>query len=666
MGKVYRDKIVPIPKNALVYSGGRVCDPPNGPIREVLIGYAINDSQMHPNSNYFKLHRREWLSYNPDGHYMVCRHVMKGGLYALVLGVAQKYGIYTSLVKIYGIHDANMIMDYVMFLITERENDTYLLQNVLVEEITFTGNPYDDSTYSKFWPRPENENYSRAVLDLWLLKLIADGLKCVYLAFDGSNDDCDAEENDLAEPGEAKSKRNGPIVGFIWAVVADGKHAGLPVTYFMCKGGIIDSKSVITIVEYLKSYGITVKGVLCDRGFCDLDTFIMLLDAKLPYVIMLKKNTKGFKTMVNVNATQIRTLDNFIGYGLYGTTGKAQVFKDSDFTSPISLFFNPATQGYEESNLLNDIINETKEIEDNIRRGVRASVSTKLKRYLSIEGSGKDRVVKRNDEAINNKLRYCGYFAIATCVEMTASEARTAYSYRMIIEKAFSYLKSQLGTDVFRVFTDASAKTKFFVCFIASIIRYDIQATCVSLKLKTNKMIKDMDDFQYLLFNRAYRFVDLAKEPSHKLLNAYGMTEGVLKDFEVEVTRRYIEQDRKRRDYYNALPLLRGKSNPRSENSDTESNASSHESDEHDRTDTPASSDVNDNIIPKKHAGGRPAGSKNKSTLAKEEEAKMRRLLGEPEPEKPKRGRKVGSKDTYPRTRSTKAQMEEKRKSQGA
>ena len=676
MGKVFREKLVPIPSGSKVYSGKRVFDPPKGPIREILIGYAVSETMMIPNESYFKRHKSEWLAIEPDGYYMVCPSTLRIGLYALVLGAAQKLGMYADLIKIYGRNDANMIMDYIMYLISERENATYLMQAALKGEVTFSGAPYDDTTYSNFFNEDYHQNYSRAVLDLWLKRCIDNGLKSVYLAIDGSNNDCDAKENDLAEPGEAKSKRDGPIVGFIWAVQANGDRAGIPITYFLGKGGVVDSTSVKEVIAYFKAFNITVEGVICDRGFCDIGTFLLMLDSGLPYIIMLKKNTQGFKEMLIQYESKIRTFSNFVGNGLYGISGTAQIFKDNQFSSNISLFFNPATRGFAEKDLLNNIFNAKLEIENNIQRGVRAAVPAGLKRYLHIDGKGKNRSVLLDEDAIEAELKRLGFFAIATQENLSPSETIKIYNYRMVIEKAFSYLKSQLGSDVFRVYTEGSARAKFFVAFIGSLIRYDIQQTCKSLKLKTNLMIKEMVDFHYDLFNKAYLYIDDAKVPHKNLLSKYGITSKVFYDFEPEMTIRYVrilDDDERRKRNYNALPWVEPQSAHEVDNcgndysGETEDPKSNNKSEVTEESNTSGGPPPGQTSKPK-HPGGRPKGSKNKSTLAREAaeraERERRMELGLPEPERPKAGRPRGAKDSYKRTRSTKAQMAAKHTAQ--
>ena len=427
----------------------QVFDPPDGVNREILIGYAINTTTMYPNSNYFRFHAKEWNTLHPDALYMTCPNTLKVGLYSLVLGAAQCEGIYEDIAKVRGVRDANMIMDYIMFLISEKKNATYLMSGALSDQVTFTGLPYSDSAYSKMFSNPMNENYSRAILDLWLQRCIANGMESVYLVIDGSNDDCDAIENELAEPGDAKSHRSGPVMGFIWAVQANGENAGLPVSYFLNKGGIIDARAVNQVCEYFKAFNVKVEGAICDRGFCDLESLKLFLNAKLPYVVMLKKNIKGFKNMVNEHGAGIRTYSNYTKAHMYGVTGETELFKDSGFSSRVALFFDPIKEAFTEIGLMDKIIEAEENIKENIRKGLRASVPRGLRKYMHIEGKGKERVVVIKEELISGDMKMAGFLGIATFKEMTPEQAIIVYNFRMIVEQAFSYFKSQLSDSVF-------------------------------------------------------------------------------------------------------------------------------------------------------------------------------------------------------------------------
>lgn len=653
MGHVNRNEEVPIPHGAVVYGkSNKVYDVRNGTKKPLLIGYSSKDGMMYPNQNYYLYYRKEYLEFNPNGYYKVIEFSLDVGLYALILGVVQKTGIYDDLVHIFGVKDTNIIMDYVMFLISERENATYLMKGSLSKEVTFTSQVYSDSTYSNFFNDINKEKYCMAFCESWLLKCVSKyNLSEVYLTIDGSNDDCDAVNNDYAEPGKAKSKRSGPIIGFIWAVCGDGPMAGMPVAYFLNKGSLIDAKAVRNVVEYLHSYDIKVKGVICDRGFCDIESFLMFIDADLPYTIMLKKNVKGFKAIVELRGEDICNNPAYnIGDGLLGDVGFEQIFSGYDFKSNVSLIYDIARAGMAKADLLKKIDAAKFDIENNILHGHKASVPSGLKKYMKIEGEGSDRKVIIEQDKVIDSFNKLGFSVIATFEEMSADQAHKIYGYRHPIEKCFSYLKSQLGGDVLRVYSTESAKTKFFVCFLASIIRFHIQIACLSNNLETNKMIAEIGNFKYHFHNFAYRYSGTVSNDLEVLLNAFDITSEMLQEFSVEVTNRYCNGT-SNPNVYQKLPW---KSKLTSEVNATET--------EETHTTQPAQEEIGSHEK-KKHAGGRPKGSKNKKTLQREAEEKAKREApGYQEPVKGKAGRPLGSKDSYQRVRSTKKQMEAKRK----
>ena len=67
------------------------------------------------------------------------------------------------------------------------------------------------------------------------------------------------------------------------------------------------------------------------------------------------------------------------------------------------------------------------------------------------------------------------------------------YGLRDISEKQYSILKSQLNGDTTRSHTDQGIKSRLAVCFIASIIRTEIELACKALDLDTNVMIRKLD-----------------------------------------------------------------------------------------------------------------------------------------------------------------------------
>ena len=97
---------------------------------------------------------------------------------------------------------------------------------------------------------------------------------------------------------------------------------------------------------------------------------------------------------------------------------------------------------------------------------------------------------------------------------------------RDISEKQYSILKSQLNGDTTRSHTDQGIKSRLAVCFIASIIRTEIELACKALDLDTNVMIRKLDRayFAYMpngTYQAVYNFGKSLKE----LLGRFGIQE---------------------------------------------------------------------------------------------------------------------------------------------
>ncbi len=650
MGYVRWDLEVAIPAESVVHSDQRVYDPPAAPNRKVLIGYAASARTMHPNSNYFLFHSQEWNSRHPDDPYMTYPYTLKVGLYSLVLGAAQKTGLYQDTVNVCGTREANMVMDCALLLLSGKGDAASLPGGALADEVTFTGLPFTEAAFSSIFSHPAKGNCSRDILDLWLKRCIRSGLESVYLVPDGLNRDRGREKNEPAEPDEA-------IMGLIWAVQANGDRTGLPVTYFLPEDGIIDARFLNLVAESFRADHIKIEGVLCDGSFCSLETFLLLDRVGLPYLVRLKETARGFRDMVESHGAEIRSLEHDIGDGIYGITGEDKLFCHSEFRSRLSLFYDPETGGMEEGEILRKIHQARESLEDQIRRGAGTSVPDDVRRYVKTEGTGENRTVVLDRNAIHTDIKYAGFIAIATSDPLTPGQTMAAYRCREAVEKASESLGRAWGKDVRGILTAAGAEMKFFACFIAAVFRYEIRRACRALNLETDGTMERIGDFQYHANNGSYWYADLTGQSQTALLASFGITTDMLRDFAPEITRRYIRQsaDKRNTHCFHSLPWpgSPGQTNASERHSGAAGGDSS----------SAAEQGASAAGHRAKHPGGRPKGSKNKKTLAREaEERAKREAPGYVEPEKSKGGRPKGSRDSYQRVRSTKKQMEERRR----
>ena len=683
MGKVYKGLIVPIPPWAHRHRDGKVFDGPGAGRNPntVLIGYAVTENTMHPNENYKKFHYNEYIKYNTKTESYKFA-VLYAGLYLLILGIAQKIGIYQSLASVFGCSIANACMDYSMFLIGSKLNATYLLPSYLKRMVTFTSGPLSDTWYSDYFNDDCNEDKQRIILDVYLKQCVEKGMTSVYLSIDGCNIDCASKSNINATQGDPKSGNKGAtIVNFMWVVCAEGEYVGTPITYFVKKGKFLDSQMIREVVTYLKGFGVEVKGVICDRGFCFTDVMKLLEDTGIPYIIMLTSKTMGYNTALERyrDILQSRPLDLYIGNRKYGiaTDDKIPIFQKEEVSAYVALFYSPEMADRISLNLIEDAFNEVARIEDNIKRGRRAAVDAKLKNYIEIFGNGKNRKVVFHKDILEEDAACKGYYALACSEPLTAMEIAKIYRMRQASERAYSAFKSQLGCDVLRVHSTESAISKMFFEFVAAIIRNEAQLMCKQLCVNTNELISDLDEVQYIYVNKGYKYTDVISDPVRQLLKAYGINENDMTDFSAEVTRRYVTLPDKNESTLDIFSEFPWKHHSYSTKEKSEQNKTAHEKQE-EKNHSEALVQIRNLDKPQDHnteekpkrkrrpGGGRKKGSKNKKTIEREERERLEREAeGYVEPEKKKAGRPRGRKDSKPRVRRTKEQIENSKKDAG-
>ena len=93
-----------------------------------------------------------------------------------------------------------------------------------------------------------------------------------------------------------------------------------------------------------------------------------------------------------------------------------------------------------------------------------------------------------NHDKVDADIEKCGYYILVTSKQITAREAKLAYSKRDSVEKVFQALKSSLGMSSIGVHSDNNLHGKSLLWFIASIIHSIIFSKTDTLK-KNNRRI---------------------------------------------------------------------------------------------------------------------------------------------------------------------------------
>ena len=161
-----RDIQVPIPENCTAYRNGRVFeidkrersghDPD-----KTAVGYVEKDCRegfMHPNSYYMESYKTSYLVYNPKGQSDLKPEVLGIGLFALLLAIGIKTGVYPLLCEVFGVYLANGIMDFAMYSISERLNCANTFAERMSNQVLFSIFPHSEDWYSDMFSQYIKKN----------------------------------------------------------------------------------------------------------------------------------------------------------------------------------------------------------------------------------------------------------------------------------------------------------------------------------------------------------------------------------------------------------------------------------------------------------------------------------------------------------------------------
>ena len=94
---------------------------------------------------------------------------------------------------------------------------------------------------------------------------------------------------------------------------------------------------------------------------------------------------------------------------------------------------------------------------------------------------------ENDNVVISRQLNQCGFYLLVTSEEMTAKQARIAYSKRDCVEKVFQALKSSLGMDEIGVSSDDNLYGKSLIWFVAAILHSILFNKLMPLRVKDRK-----------------------------------------------------------------------------------------------------------------------------------------------------------------------------------
>jgi hypothetical protein len=652
---INRNVIVAIPAGAYVEKDATVFvkdkneyDPEKhyNRVKHTIIGRSIGGGRMYPNHNF---RQRYPALYEEAAGEKLPKQTKKLGFYTTVLSLAERTSLYDTLIRSYGIENANMVMDFSMYSIIHHSCVAENYPSAMEDQILFSSNIWNQSKLSKFFNEELSEERTSTFRKLWAQTCTDKDIKEAWIAIDGSNNDCDAKKAEIAEQGKAKSRGNGPIVSYMYAI--DSRN-GDPITFSIYRGGRVDCKAVIEMIGWLKAYDIKVAGVIIDRGFATKDVFTLLDQNGIAYVAMMKGDTLGHTTMVEQYGDKIRMQYEYMlgrynekdkhrsqrkeirsdANVLYGTqeADKIRLFSTHTYEGYASVIYDSSNGGERQETWFKKVSNTAQKLQQKLDQGKDVAISKEYADCIHIEERDGEKIVWVNHKQVQERGNRKGFYTLASSLPLTADKANGIYTLRNSAEEQFSMVKSQLGYDTTKTHYSDGIKAKLTLAFIAAIIRNELVKACKESEVSTNRLIGELNQISmYMNGKEEYYVSHTENERQIKLMKACGVAPADLDEIAKAENKRL---DSAEPDPYQRYPRhIENAEEPRKKVGRPKGSGNK----------IREKKEAVDKKAQEKRSVGRPKGAKNKKTLEQEAQlavVEIKRKPGRPKgsPNKPK------------------------------
>ena len=478
--------------------------------KRLVIGRATSDTHMHPNSLFKVLFPERWMSYY--GTKSLLPNEISCGLYVVCLSIVHKTELYKCLIDIFGSLYANAIIDFAIYSIKYNTNVAETFCDKMQNQMVFSDRIYSDSWYSDLFEKLLAEEKDIKFRKKWLSICEKNNKRSAWVSIDGSNNECSIEHSNLVEKGHSKSGKNKPLVSFIYAVDSE---IGMPLTYNVNNGSMIDSKAFFRIQNELDESKIHFEGVILDRGFYSDSIITELKNNNTDFILMLKENTQSYIEMINEHKEIKWRMSNSIEReNTFSITSYKRIFKNSKNEAYINLYFNGNKALKDITKFCNDIKNAYKEVCNNIANGNNnIKIEKRIEKFIEIIDVDGEKLVDFRDDICFSEIEKKGFYCIASSQNFGSEKVDKIYHLRDASERQYKVMKSHLGFNATHVHSTNSLLSKYFICFIASIIRNEIQRTSKIIGINTDEILVKLDRIKLILKDDLYvPIFDLSEE----------------------------------------------------------------------------------------------------------------------------------------------------------
>ena len=422
--------------------------------------------------------------------------------------VASEIGLKSLLKKQFGVDEANQILAFLYFKISEAKA-SYLFEHWVDDHyLPFTVEEIRSPRLSLWMRRiSEDEGRCTAFLKAWTRNHKEDH----GVWFDITSISSYGEQNDFLEWGYNRDGESLPQVNLGMIM---GSNSRLPLSYEVYPGSINDVTTLRNTVLKQKAWKSKIRTFILDRGFYSASNIGLMYNEGIHFVMPLPGQVKQAQALINETKHELLSpLSSLLfegsplfalkrQYELNGKTLYATIFFDQKrYADESSRFYKRLNEL--ELRIAEGVFYNIPQVEDALESAWRGS-----SRFFNITLNEKNKVtLVRKRNALSWRVNRMGKMILVSDQDYEILDLLTWYRQRDCIEKAFDLFKNELEEQRLRVHSTETMQGKLFLNFLSTILY-----TAMLNKLNVSGLNKNYAMPEILAHLKKWRLVSLSND----------------------------------------------------------------------------------------------------------------------------------------------------------
>ena len=338
-------------------------------------------------------------------------------------------------------------------------------------------------------------------------------------------------KNEFVEWGYNRDKENLPQINLGMVCC---QQTGLPFFYRIFPGSIVDVKTIINFIKYLKIYKLQNMFLILDKGFFSASNICELMesDRNLSLIIPLPFSLKLAKELIK-NNIDVKNTENMFQYNeeiLFHKAVPASI-KEHNFTAHI--FFNEKAEVDQRHLFYSKLLSCQAKIKPNKFKNQKAfetyvndEISENYKKYFCYDTSKK--TVVRDEAKINEYLFKLGFFIIISGKDdLLKEDVLSFYRNKDTIEKIFDNTKNEMNTNRLHSHSKTTTEGRLFVKFIATILYQQITKVMkekdMFKKFSVTELLKELSKVKMISLPELDNFVSECTKTQNDIFSKFNI-----------------------------------------------------------------------------------------------------------------------------------------------